>query len=196
MAKRTLVLIRHGQYTARTLRGGAVDGQLTDLGLRQATAIAERLSTRPAEHLTFSSLIRSRQTASVIAEHMPRVPRLASHLLRECLPELPYESDDIPVPALPLIFRTAERTAGISQMERAAQRYLKASKEPRTEIIVTHGNVIRELARRVVGAPAGAWLHMDVAHCSVTEISIGGNLGTMLLSLNDTGHLKPALRTY
>jgi serine/threonine-protein phosphatase PGAM5 len=189
-----LVLIRHGQYTARKRRG-TVDGELTELGLRQAEAVAHRLNHRPVALIRFSTLLRTRQTASVIAGRTPGVDLMASHLLRECLPELPADVADI-APARHLIAQVAERFAGMAQMERASRRYLRASAEPHTEVLITHGNVIREFARRAVGAPAGAWMHMDVAHCSMTEISIGGRLGPMLLSLNDTGHLKNELCTY
>jgi broad specificity phosphatase PhoE len=66
---------RHGQNTANlteTFSHRAFDGDLTDLGRRQADDLGRRLVTGPvrAEILICSPLKRARQTAQIVGEHL------------------------------------------------------------------------------------------------------------------------------
>jgi len=66
--KKTVYFVRHGQSThnARPVFQGA-DSRLSELGCRQAEAVASRLAGVPFEALISSPLPRARQTAEAIA---------------------------------------------------------------------------------------------------------------------------------
>jgi len=68
-----ILLIRHGESEADLLNvhEGRADFSLTDLGHRQASAMAERVSSEiPPEKIWSSTLRRAKETASYLAEHM------------------------------------------------------------------------------------------------------------------------------
>jgi broad specificity phosphatase PhoE len=53
----------------------------------------------------------------------------------------------------------------------------------------SHGNLIRYLASRVLGAAADSWLRMRTLNCGITEIVIESDGRKWLVSYNDVGHL-------
>ncbi len=64
-----LLLVRHAE-TAHNRDGlvqGRADNPLSDLGLKQAAALAERLAPAPLDAIYSSPLVRARQTAEAIA---------------------------------------------------------------------------------------------------------------------------------
>jgi serine/threonine-protein phosphatase PGAM5 len=86
--------------------------------------------------------------------------------------------------------------AGQKQAEMVFSKYLTpARSEDKTDIIVSHGNLIRYLVCRVLGGPADGWLNMLTFNCGITEIDIepGGRL--RLVRYNDLGHLPTELIT-
>jgi phosphoserine phosphatase len=71
-----LILVRHGESEwNRTGRyQGQQDAPLSDLGLRQADALAERLRTERLDAIYTSPLQRARRTAEAIARYHPDAP--------------------------------------------------------------------------------------------------------------------------
>lgn len=82
-----LLLVRHGATPANLevphrLQGQGVNQGLSELGQRQAVAVAEFLATQPIENIYSSSLNRAHETAIEIARHHALTPTL-KHDLRE-----------------------------------------------------------------------------------------------------------------
>src|SRR5690554_6197641 len=72
-----LYLIRHGEstYNSEGRIQGQTDIPLSPLGLRQAEAVADALSTAPIEAVFCSPLQRAMQTAQPLADRLGLVPQ-------------------------------------------------------------------------------------------------------------------------
>ncbi|MEZ5295635.1 MAG: histidine phosphatase family protein [Ilumatobacteraceae bacterium] len=75
-----IVLVRHGQ--PEWVRDGlnVVDPPLTELGVRQAAAMADRLADEPFDAVYVSPLQRARQTAAPLYERLGRTEEVAPWL--------------------------------------------------------------------------------------------------------------------
>ena len=83
-----LWLVRHGESTWNTLglaQGHCDQARLTWLGLRQARAVAARLSGRPAGALYASDLRRALETAAPLAETLGLAVTRDARLRERCL---------------------------------------------------------------------------------------------------------------
>lgn len=71
-----LIIIRHGESEWNRIGRyqGQQDAPLSELGLRQAEALAERLRTEPLDAIFASPLQRAARTAETVARHHPAVP--------------------------------------------------------------------------------------------------------------------------
>ncbi|HMI31905.1 MAG TPA: histidine phosphatase family protein [Candidatus Limnocylindrales bacterium] len=181
MGCRTLVLIRHGQYSSVGL---------TRVGRMQAAHAARRLRSVPATAIHCSTMRRAVQTAHIIAKGHPDLPLRRASLLRECFPGLP--------PALRKEFAISTETTrrGKDQADRAYRRYFRRSVgRDICDVLVCHGNLIRYLVCRALVLGKYAWCTLGTAHCGITVIRIMANGVLVLDSYNDTGHLPRRLRT-
>jgi broad specificity phosphatase PhoE len=80
--------------------------------------------------------------------------------------------------------------AGEKQAAAAFSKYLRPSPgDDKNEIIVSHGNLIRYLASRVLGGSPDSWLRMRTYNCGITEIEIESDGRPWVVSHNDVGHL-------
>lgn len=80
-----LIIVRHGESEWNRIHRyqGQLDAPLSDLGLRQAEALAERLKTEPLDHIYSSRLQRAARTAEAIAAHHREVPFAYNEALLE-----------------------------------------------------------------------------------------------------------------
>jgi len=181
MGCRTLVLVRHGEYSSKGL---------TRVGRVQAAHTARRIARLPVTALHCSTMLRALQTARIIAKGHPSLSLLRANLLRECVPSLPpplRRSSAVPT-------ETIRR--GKHQADRAYHRYFKRSRAGDTcDVLVCHGNLIRYLVCRALGLGKYAWCGLGSAHCGITVMRIVANGAVVLDSYNDTGHLPARLRT-
>jgi broad specificity phosphatase PhoE len=71
-----LIIVRHGESEWNRIGRyqGQADAPLSDLGLRQAEALAGRLQREPLDVIFTSPLQRAAKTAEAIARHHPEVP--------------------------------------------------------------------------------------------------------------------------
>jgi broad specificity phosphatase PhoE len=107
------------------------------------------------------------------------VPYEKSEDLRECYLASPAFAS-VPVELI---------QAGEKQAAAAFSKYLGPTPEvDKTEIIVSHGNLIRYMAGRVLGSPE-SWLRMRTFNCGITEIAIESDGRLWLVSYNDVGRL-------
>ena len=86
MERTQLIIVRHGQtqWNIANIRQGHLDSELTDIGIAQAKALAQRLLRERFSALYSSDLGRAVQTAQIIAEAPVRLSYFSS-LFVKCL---------------------------------------------------------------------------------------------------------------
>lgn len=203
MAVRVIYLVRHGQYHILQPKKTAeddcapsdidLDGGLTEIGIEQATLTAQRLKDLPINAIFTSTLPRAIQTGEIIAREFPSIRSQQDDLLRECLPGLtPRLSVRFTLRSLDLANRAVE---GRLQADDVFERYFRYSfRDDRREVIVCHGNLIRYLVTRALGAPPELWTNFDIRNCGISEIHIRPE-GPLVLAHSDVGHLPVRLHT-
>ncbi len=188
---RTLYLVRHAHFDIDADPADGLEGGLTALGRRQARWTARRLAGYPVSALYHSDLRRAAETAQIIADALPGVPRHAAGVLRECVPAVSADMAEFFADVPP-----DEMTDGSAQAEAAFARFFKPSRGERHEVLVAHGNLIRYLVLRALGAPGALWMHMDIHQCGISIVQIAPDGQTQLLAHNDTGHIPPRWLTF
>jgi serine/threonine-protein phosphatase PGAM5 len=194
MARRFLYLVRHAQYAKDDTLAGDPDGNLTEIGREQAALAAARLAGLPVATLHHSDLRRATETAAILALRLPSAPLRTSPLLRECITSIPPGFEPFFAGVAPDVV-----ARGGPQADEAFATYfapLPDDADDRHEVIVCHGNLIRALVCRVLGAPRDAWIHTDIQLCGISEVTIGGPHRIVLERHNDVGHLPEQLRLY
>ena len=181
MAKNNLIhLLRHGQYI--TDDG---DGGLTTVGRRQSRRTAARLCDRHIARMYSSDLQRARETADVIAAHLPGISVTALPLLREMMPTR------VTGRLVPL----RSRRQAQQRIEEIIERFLSRPPKSGDTLLVCHGNLIRALLCRILGMPITKWPELGTTHCGITSFGFGTQGQVRLQCFNDTGHLPVKLRT-
>jgi broad specificity phosphatase PhoE len=85
MSAMRLYFVRHGESEAnrtRTFANWTTGHPLTETGVAQAKALAERLETEGVTHPYSSPVLRARQTSAILSERL-RCPVQVTHSLRE-----------------------------------------------------------------------------------------------------------------
>lgn len=182
MSKNLLHVLRHGQFV-RGEDGG--DGVLTALGRRQARRTAARLGERNIARVYSSDLQRSRETAEVIAAKLSGISVTALPMLREVLPT-GIRGRHVPL---------EKRRVGRQGIEQVMARFFVKPPRSGDTVLVCHGNLIRALLCRTLGAPITRWYQMGISHCAFTTFSFGTHGQIRLQCFNDTGHLASVLTT-
>jgi serine/threonine-protein phosphatase PGAM5 len=189
---RTLILVRHGVYDETDERDPEIGKALLPDGREQARLTGERLAGWPPRvgRVYASTMTRARETAEIIMKSLPGVPLVADRDLRECEP--PGNRDASrrgPTPA--------EADSCAARIDGDFARYFRPSPErDSTEVLVCHGNVIRWLVCRAMGADPKLWLAMSPANCSLTVIQVRANGTCKITAVGDRGHLPVALQTW
>ena len=199
----TTILLRHGQtgFSAERRFAGRGDIALTDTGLRQAAAAADRLTPRGIDAIVTSPLQRARRTAEAVAT-ATGAPLTVDDALAEAdfgkwegltfgeaAERWPEEmsawlaSADVAPPG-------GESLADASERVLAALDRLLAAHPRATLLLVSHVTPIKAMTCRALLAPSAAMfrIHLDVA--SLTEIDWFADGPVQLRSLNDTAHLR------
>lgn len=188
-----IYLVRHGEQ--QDAEHGLPDGPLSARGVRQAEAIAERLSGVPMTGIWHSPLRRAEDTARIMSKRMPALKPEPSALLFDCFPSGP-------TPDMPRAFEsffggvTAEEIdAGQAQMADATAEFLAPAAGDRHDLLITHNFVIGWFVREVLDGPAWRWLGINQAHCGLTIIRVRSAKPPVLVVHNDLAHLPAELRT-
>jgi serine/threonine-protein phosphatase PGAM5 len=187
-ASKVLYLVRHGQYQGADAATGTLEA-LTPLGRRQAVRLGRRLAALPFDAIWHSDLPRAVETAQIVAEQLPGVPRRASKLLREGIPTVAAHFSPEFRPPRAQLLATRQR------MDRAFDRFVRAGRKPRMELVVAHGNIIRYLIRRALGDAADRWWQLDAFQCGLSVLRVGRER-CALMAFNDVGHLPLRMLTY
>lgn len=160
----TLCLIRHGvtDWNSQGRLQGHSDIPLNELGIRQAEALARRLSREPWSALWSSDLLRARQTAEPILRYTGLPLQIDPQLRERCLGPLEgltFEEVQRRFPGYP----SAEvNLPGVESREQLRQRAMAVI----TRLVETHPG------QRLLVVSHGAWIN------SVLAVVSGGRVGT------------------
>lgn len=188
---RTVYFIRHGFYEADSTAERKLGPGLNQLGREQAAIVGRYLSKLPVpiSSLTSSTLTRARETADVMTLTL-RMKVERDSLLSECTPR--SES-----PATNSRDSAAEILACDAQLRAAWARYMRPSPETDThDVLVAHGNVIRWFVARAVAGDTKKWRTMDIAHGSVTALTVGPDGSVRLVMFSDLNDLPLDKQTW
>jgi probable phosphoglycerate mutase len=159
-----LIIVRHGE-TENNIEGrwqGHGDSPLTETGVAQAEAVAQRLERCRFSRLYSSDLGRARQTAQIIADRTGHEIILDEHLRERDLgifQGLTRAEMAARYPREWHLYRTAGPDYVIPTGESARQRYERSTSRLReialshpgeTVVVVTHGGVLNGLLRHTL----------------------------------------------
>lgn len=188
---RTIVLVRHGYYLPDADADKKLGPHLAPIGVAQAHLAGARLAGLPIrfDDLYVSPVQRARDTAAIIGTELPGRHFAVVDDLAECTP--PTWRTKITAQEKP-----QDLTACKTQMDRLFAHYFTPAKDhERTDLMVCHGNVIRNMVVRALGVDPNAWLEMSVGNASVTRIRIEADGTFKVISVGDVGHIPPNMRT-
>lgn len=167
MAQTRILFIRHGE-TVFNIEGkiqGNLDSPLTEVGRRQALAVARRLHHTPPAHIYTSDLGRALVTAQLIAQ-LTRCPLSTDERLRErnmgifqgltfeeIAQRYPDESGQLKNASVDYVPSGGESAAQTRQRAWTALNEF-ADRHAEQEIaIISHGAVIAAVIRHILGMP-------------------------------------------
>jgi probable phosphoglycerate mutase len=201
-----LLLVRHAE-TAHNRDGlvqGRADNPLSELGLKQAAALAQRLASAPIDAVYSSPLVRARQTAEAIAAphglsvtiepelvemDIGQMEGLSGAALRERFPEFmnAWLSEDAAGAVMPGGESLAQVQArALAVVERVAARHPGGA-----VAVVSHNFVLLTVLCAVLGLPLAQFrrLRQGVASIATVDVSPGQ---WRLIGFNDRCHLEAA----
>lgn len=189
--RRTLILVRHGAYETTIEFPENPDGHLTEKGRKQSEALADRLQLLSIDAIHSSSLIRARETAEIIAARHPNLTLQLDDVLQECIPSVPAGLEKL-FAEIPASFIEG----GPAQAANAFATYFAPIAEDapnRTEVIISHGNLLGYFVCRVFNAPADSWLRADLGNCCISEVLVRYDGIMKLMYHNDGSHVPREL---
>ena len=196
---RRLLLARHGQSVSNAVRRfqGVQDVPLSELGRRQAEALAGAFGQRRIAAVYSSPLQRARHTAELVAAAVQAPLRSVDDLRElslgewegctveevEARPGNPYACwVRDPVGSLP---PGGEPLADVQgRMVRALADIERGHPNGDDVLVVCHGGVISAYLAHCLGLPLSSIWRLTVSNCSITELA-----PPRLLSMNVTTHL-------
>lgn len=190
-APREIVLVRHGHYDKDPAIDEAIGPPLSSLGVAQAYLAGARLRGEDSafDALWVSPMQRARDTAAAIGAELPAPGFRIDAELAECTP--PTHHAQVMAEIDP-----AHAAACKARLDRVFARHFAAGPaQPRRELLVCHGNVIRYLVTRALGVDGMAWLEMSVGHASITRIRVQPDGRYKVIAVGDVGHIPAVLRS-
>jgi broad specificity phosphatase PhoE len=194
-----ILLARHGQSVSNAIRRfqGSQDVELSDLGARQAEALARVVRSRPVVAIYTSPLARARRTAEIAAAGT-NVPVTSVDDLRELclgewegrtveeirsLPDDPYARwVRDPVACLP---PGGEPLSDVQdRVVRSMGQIARAHPNGGQVLVVCHGGVISAYLAHCLGLPLSSIWRLTVSNGSLSEVR-----PPRVHSVNNTRHL-------
>lgn len=176
---RFLHFIRHGQYEVTE---DLPEGKLTELGVRQSRHVANHLRDHDIEPAAIwcSTMSRAEETAAIICEEaFPNLEPQRTPMLREKL-----------FPGHPMSERAPDKLVPEDDLlDQIFERWVRPSRSTRHELVVCHGNLIRAIAMKVLGADIELWHRPHLYHCSTTEVVVYDHDRYRLAHLNSYGYI-------
>ena len=191
----TFYLIRHGMVATvgHSIAGRQPGVHLTEEGVQQAEAVAERLAREPIRSIYTSPLERARETARPLADRLGLAAVVSDEIA-----ELDFgnwtgrtmdELEQIPRWKLYNSFRSGTQMPGgewMLQVQSRAVLFLQRLREqfPDEHVaIVSHGDVIRAVLLYYLGMPLDFVLRLEVTPGSVSVLRLE-EYGPQVLAMN------------
>ncbi len=199
-----LILVRHGQSegNASGIIQGHLDFGLTEIGLLQADATAERLRSEKIDRIIASPLKRAFSTALTIAaphglevEPVPDlmeykfgdVSGLTGAQIRERYPEIGQAYARGVRPVFP---GEEGRDVFAARVRGVLESWAESKK---TVVAVAHGGVINAICYAVADIDHKRPGLFEIANCAITEIVLDRGDRRLIARHNDTCHLEGIL---
>ncbi|MGH1492561.1 MAG: histidine phosphatase family protein [Acidimicrobiales bacterium] len=188
-----LVLIRHGRPIRIEDAGGPADPALTDLGHRQAQAMAASLSDERFDALYVSPMLRARQTANPLEEALGLTASVVDGVQEFDAAESHY----IPMEELKadkarwkafLSGRMSDDMSEFSELVVSSIEELIAAHRGDRIGIVCHGGVVNIWAAKILGLEPKMFFAPD--YTSVSRFAAASSGERSVVSLNEVGHLR------
>jgi probable phosphoglycerate mutase len=199
----TILLVRHGTTatTGSVLPGRAPGLHLSEKGVAQANALAERLGDlgRKPAAIYVSPLERARETAAPLAKALRLRPIVERGLL-ECdfgtwtgkkLSTLSRRVEWRAVQHAPSTFRFPDGESFSEMQQRiwtTIERLTKRHRN-RTVVVVSHADPIKAAVTYAQGVPLDLFQRTVISPCSLSAIAFT-NATPVVLCVNNTGSLK------
>lgn len=198
-----IFLVRHAQSCENsgekyTPEFTVDDAPLSELGKKQAQALAERFACEDIDFIFASTLIRTVQTMQPTAKRLGKPIIMLPELMEaeteisstpaqkvlSLVPEavLPSYELFLPVPETPEQMQTRAETA--------VSKTLSLADNGSRIIVTSHHDFFPYLIRAFLGLPLPAQMRWSVYNASVTHIRLRENKLPELVYSNDTSHLK------
>jgi probable phosphoglycerate mutase len=188
-----LLLVRHARPHRIEDAGTPVDPELTDLGLRQAEAMARWLADEPVDALYTSPMARARQTAAPLERALGMTAEVV-----DGVQEYDADSHDyIPLEDLRadrerwqeyLAGHVQEDRSGFAELVVSTLEELIGRHRGQRIVVVCHGGVVNMWACQVLGI--GPQLFFEPSYTSISRFVAARSGQRSLVSLNETGHLR------
>lgn len=196
-------MVRHGQtvWNREERFRGRTDLELTDTGLRQAEAAAQRIAQQPVSALYSSPLKRAKRTAEIIA-----LPLHLAVIVLEDLIDMDFgswqglslaEAEErdptlfrlwVESPHL-VTFPGGEGLAQVRKRVEAAIESLLKTHSDQTVVLVSHKVVCKVTELVFLGLDNSRFWQVEQDLCAVNIFHLDGER-TSILRLNDTCHLR------
>lgn len=202
-----LILIRHAEteHNRDNRVQGRADNPLSELGERQATALAIALSGEPLAEVRASPLRRARATAAAVAQrhgiavvtdpaleemHVGEMEGMGIAAMRERYPEFLKEwvterGGDMPMPGGESLRQVRERAWAVVQGLRTRL------DTDAVVALVSHNFVLGQLLTAALDMPMHDFRRIRLSVAGVTTLRFRADR-TLLVRLNDTCHLRAA----
>jgi broad specificity phosphatase PhoE len=192
-----IVFARHGQ-TAPNRDGlvlGRADPELTEEGRRQAALLAAALAEEPVTSIVTSPLVRARQTAEAVAAACG-VPVTVDERLVE-IDWGTWEGRPAGSLAVADVDRwtaedgTAPEGESLESLSRRVETFCLEALDDGLVVAVSHVSPIKAATAWALGVDGRVAWRMFLGLASITRVGRGRS-SPLLLSFNETGHLRPA----
>lgn len=199
----TILLVRHATTAATGKRlGGWTDASLDERGRGQAEATAERLASTELAAVYSSPIVRTQETARIVAR-----PHGLKVRTRKGLGEVDYgDWTDQPLGQLRRrkLWKVIQSTPSRVEFPgggtiRGAQRdavdaieRIAADHDGETVAVVSHADVIKAVVAHYLGMPLDTFQRLVVSPASTTVLHLPEGGMPYLIRFNDTGHHDPS----
>jgi broad specificity phosphatase PhoE len=171
-------LIRHADASEGD-KDPELGRSLSEIGVRQAEALAKRVACWQLEAIVCSDMTRAYETASAMHEHHPDIDLIVDPVFREVSTGTLEAELDLPDREL------------ITRLEKAWEKVV--TMPHRVAAIVTHNGLIKYLIGRTIGFEGKLKPRFHSAHTGITALRVRSKGRALLQFFNDTSHLNPAI---
>ena len=188
-----LILVRHGRPEQILAASGPANPPLTEIGHRQARAVAGWLAAEPIDALYTSPMVRAAETAQPLGRLLDLQP-----IVRDGVRE--YDAEDPSYVPVEVLKQDKEAWRAFLADEERVDRQtfvdevsstieeIVSSHRGQTVVIVCHGGVINAWATYTLGIEPKMFFNPD--YTSINRFMAASSGERSIVSLNEIGHLR------